>query len=215
MDETFDRDGYATVADRILLFYERYPQGRIISDLVDRSDHIVLFRARVYRAPDESRPAATGWASEREGDGDINTVACVENTETSAIGRALANLGFTASRQRPSVEEMAKASRARARIARERVEAERAVATSKAELRAPVIASLTSPRRVAASVLPTPPIVADLLRLIDVAERCGVRPRRAAIWREGVRAASSATPLLERAEQRLRAWLVRHRSARR
>jgi len=74
-----------------------------------------MFKALVYRTMAEPSPAATGWASEREGDGDINLVACLENTETSAIGRALANLGFTASRQRPSAEEMVKASRARVR----------------------------------------------------------------------------------------------------
>jgi hypothetical protein len=110
-DTQFDRDGYAPVADRIGLFYERFPMGRIETYLVDRSDRGVVFRAAVYRGPDERRPAATGWAAEREGDGEINTVACLENTETSAVGRALANLGFTASKQRPSAEEMAKVAR--------------------------------------------------------------------------------------------------------
>jgi hypothetical protein len=114
-DNEFDRDAYAPVADRIALFYERFPMGRIETSLVERSDRGVLFRAAVYRGPDERRPAATGWASEREGDGEINTVACLENTETSAVGRALANLGFTASRQRPSAEEMAKVARERTR----------------------------------------------------------------------------------------------------
>jgi hypothetical protein len=108
-------DGYAPVADRITLFYDRYPTGRIITRLVDRTERGVVFRAAVYRNPDERRPAATGWASEREGDGEINTVACLENAETSAIGRALANLGFTASSRRPSYEEMVKVSRERAR----------------------------------------------------------------------------------------------------
>ena len=106
---------YALVADRITLLYERYPDGRIITELVSRSAAEVTFRALVYRSPAEREPAATGWASEREGDGDVNTVACLENTETSAIGRALANLGFTATSRRPSAEEMAKASRVRAR----------------------------------------------------------------------------------------------------
>jgi hypothetical protein len=116
-DTGFERDGYAPVADRVALFYERFPMGRIETCLVERSDRGVLFRAAVYRGPEEHRPAATGWAAEREGDGEINTVACLENTETSAVGRALANLGFTASRQRPSVEEMAKVARERARRA--------------------------------------------------------------------------------------------------
>lgn len=113
----FDRDGYAPVADRIALFYGRFPMGRIVTELVERSDRGIVFRAVVFRSADERRPAATGWASEREGDGEINTVACLENTETSAIGRALANLGFTASRQRASAEEMAKVDRERTRRA--------------------------------------------------------------------------------------------------
>jgi hypothetical protein len=115
---------YALVADRITLFYARHPEGRIITELVSRSEAEVTFRALVYRTAAEREPAATGWASEREGDGPVNTVACLENTETSAIGRALANLGFTASGERPSAEEMAKAARARARPADERLRAD-------------------------------------------------------------------------------------------
>ena len=107
---------YAPVADRIALFYERFPAGRIITQLTMHNEREVVFRASVYRTEKSRTPAATGWASERIGDGDINTVACLENTETSAIGRALANLGFTASRNRPSLEEMEKAERGRARL---------------------------------------------------------------------------------------------------
>ena len=89
---------YAPVADRIALFYERFPAGRIITQLTMHNEREVVFRASVYRTEKSRMPAATGWASEKFGDGDINTVACLENTETSAIGRALANLGFTASK---------------------------------------------------------------------------------------------------------------------
>jgi hypothetical protein len=115
-DSAFDLASYASVAERITLFYETFPRGRIISELVSRTERDVVFRALVYRDAGDAEAAATGWAAEREGDGEINTVACLENTETSAIGRALANLGFTASRERPSAEEMAKASRARVRL---------------------------------------------------------------------------------------------------
>ena len=115
-DGTLDLASYAPVAERITLFYETFPRGRIITELVSRTERDVVFRALVYRDASDTHAAATGWAAEREGDGEINTVACLENTETSAIGRALANLGFTASRERPSAEEMAKASRARARL---------------------------------------------------------------------------------------------------
>lgn len=87
---------YAPVADRIALFYERFPAGRIVTQLTMHNEREIVFRATVYRTEHARAPSATGWASERIGDGDINTVACLENTETSAIGRALANLGLMA-----------------------------------------------------------------------------------------------------------------------
>lgn len=111
----FNPADYALVADRITEFYDRYPTGRIITNLVSREQETV-FRAEVYRRSEDTQPASTGWASEREGDGEINLYACLENSETSAIGRALANLGFTASRKRPSYEEMQKAERMRLRF---------------------------------------------------------------------------------------------------
>src|SRR5690349_23493012 len=115
-DSFFNPEQYATVAERIEMFYTRYPQGRINTELVSHVDGAITFKAFIYRDPGDATPAATGWASEREGDSDINTVACLENTETSAVGRALANLGFIASTRRPSREEMEKAARERARL---------------------------------------------------------------------------------------------------
>jgi hypothetical protein len=112
-DSSFNADQYATVAERIELFYSRYPEGRINTELVTREEGEITFKALVYRTPADSFAAATGWASEREGSSDVNTFACLENTETSAVGRALANLGFTASSKRPSREEMEKVARAR------------------------------------------------------------------------------------------------------
>src|SRR5690348_5256755 len=114
-ERAFDLATYAPVAERITLFYQSFPRGRIVTELVSRTERDVVFRALVYRDATDTEAAATGWAAEREGDGEINTYACLENTETSAIGRALANLGFTASRERPSAEEMAKMSRVRRR----------------------------------------------------------------------------------------------------
>jgi hypothetical protein len=111
----FDPESYAPVAERVELFYEKHPTGRILTELVQHTDREIVFRAAVYRGADDREPAATGWASERVGDGEVNAVACLENTETSAIGRALANLGFLASRLRPSAEEVAKAVRGRPR----------------------------------------------------------------------------------------------------
>ena len=111
-----DLTGYVPVATRLSLFFEAFPSGQVITKLISRENGEITFRASVYRTEEATRPAATGWASEVVGDGDINDVACLENTETSAVGRALANLGFAGSVRRPSLEEMAKVSRARARL---------------------------------------------------------------------------------------------------
>jgi hypothetical protein len=187
----FNPAGYAPVAERITQFYDAHPRGRIVTELMSRTPGEVVFRASVYRDESEHGPAATGWASERQGDGDVNEVACLENTETSAVGRALANLGFTASRLRPSAEEMAKAARARARIGRQRVAVrEAAVSTSHAMY------------------------LGDLLNLVASAERIGLRPARAARWREHLYDTSYDDRALVQLERRLRDWIVRHQTQR-
>jgi hypothetical protein len=110
-DAGFNPEEYTTVAERVALFYRRYPTGRINTRLLSYENRRVVVEASVYRWESSSNPAATGMASEHEGDGEINAVACLENTETSAVGRALANLGITGSVRRPSREEMEKAAR--------------------------------------------------------------------------------------------------------
>lgn len=56
-------------------------------------------------------PKATGLAFEIEGTAGANATAALENAETSAIGRALANAGYSGNK-RTSREEMAKVNRA-------------------------------------------------------------------------------------------------------
>jgi hypothetical protein len=213
---------YALVSDRITLFYERYPTGRIITQLHSRTDREITFRALVYRGGDERRPAATGWASEREGDGEINRVACLENTETSAIGRALANLGFTASSRRPSREEMEQAARQRARLA------SHPGGTLSAALPSPPGAPRSAqppaprPAPVVETFGPRAPIdadplqrranaVHDVLGLIERAEAIGFSERRGSTLRNAVQRADLTPRTLTRLERRLRAWMVRHR----
>lgn len=186
-DAAFDPDSYAPVADRIRLFYDRFPSGRIITDLIARQRGEVIFKALVFRDLNDAEPAATGWASEREGDGDVNEVACLENTETSAIGRALANLGFTASARRPSREEMAKADRARG---------------GRLTLAKSATAGTTLQARANA--------LHDLIELIALAERKGLPRQRVDVLRAHT-SGSRPLPLprVRRLEMRLRAWLRR------
>ena len=195
-DLTLISGEYAPVAARITLFYERYPAGRIISDLVDRTQSEILFKAAVYPSADDTQPAATGWALEREGDGDVNEVACLENTETSAIGRALANLGFTASSRRPSAEEMERVARARARR-EERVKQTRSLAHSSSTGPAPD----AEPRQRRADS------VSDVLALLRAAERRGLRPRRVEAIRHRLLAATTLPSQVDGIARVLRRWI--------
>lgn len=189
-------DDYAPVADRIELFYKDWPSGRITTKLVSSDQRQMIVKAFVYRDATEARAASTGYAAEREGDGEINMVACLENTETSAIGRALANLGYTASRKRPSREEMLKASRARQAISPRPI---KAVAE-----RAPD----QSPKRVS-----NPLIIQDFLDVITRAEQHGLGAARARVLRECVGSYRPVEPhRLIRIEARVRYWLRRRKA---
>jgi hypothetical protein len=192
----YDLERYAPVARRITLFYERYPAGRIITTLIERDARAVIFRARVYRGANDAHPAATGWALEREGDGDVNAVACLENTETSAIGRALANLGFTASAERPSREEMARV--ARARQAPLRVSGPRPRSAPPAPAFSPILQSHAD-------------ALGDALALLALARQAGMRPARAARTSARLLAHPPEREELTRIASRLRAWLLRQR----
>ena len=207
MGPGFDPNSYATVAERVRLFYVAHPLGRIETDMVGHTDQEIVFKALVYRQPNDKRPAATGWAAERIGDGEINVVACLENTETSAVGRALANLGFTGTRQRPSAEEMAKSSRARARLTLERPESAAAVNS----VREPMVAPSGSESGRSLGREEQPTLVRDLLSLLERAESLGVRTMRVQRWRHALNVGLPSTADLTRCERRLGLWIERHR----
>nr|HQU93734.1 hypothetical protein [Pyrinomonadaceae bacterium] len=60
---------------------------------------------------DDAEPSCTGHAFEIRGQGYVNTTSFIENGETSAVGRALANLGFKIENGIASREEMQKVER--------------------------------------------------------------------------------------------------------
>jgi hypothetical protein len=108
----FDLSKYVDVAERIDQFYSTYPSpnGRIETELLNvqpGSQTQFIVRALVYL---DEVCLATGLAEESLGGTGANKMAALENAETSAIGRALANMGFQTTRdgtrQRPSRQEM-------------------------------------------------------------------------------------------------------------
>jgi hypothetical protein len=110
---SFNLEKYATVAERIEEFYIEHPQGSIRTFVSFREGAEIMFEARVYRTVDEAVEGVytSGFAHEVEGKSPVNRTSHVENCESSAVGRALANLGYTTTTERPSRSEMLKVGR--------------------------------------------------------------------------------------------------------
>jgi hypothetical protein len=113
----FNLADYETVEDRLKRFYLEHPDGRIVTELVNdfesENPRTWIFKASVYlTAGDQATrlPKATGYASEIDGTGGANNGSACENSETSAIGRALANMNLSGNK-RASRSEMDKVNR--------------------------------------------------------------------------------------------------------
>ena len=109
----FNPDEYITVHERIEKFYEKFPEGRILTSIIEHNAEtgFVLMRAEVYRVPDDTLPAATGHAYELKSAGHVQAGSYVEVCETSSVGRALALLGFEVRRGVASREEVIRGAR--------------------------------------------------------------------------------------------------------
>lgn len=107
----FDLSTYETVEERLNKFWEMYPDGRVFTELLHYTDKQVVVRASIYKHRDHANPDSTGIAEEVFGSSPVNKTSFVENCETSALGRACANLNLSAKGKRPSREEMSKANR--------------------------------------------------------------------------------------------------------
>src|SRR5919202_3596900 len=109
----FNPDEYITVSERIEKFYAKFPQGRILTSIVEHNAEtgFILIRAEVYRDPEDALPAATGHAYELRSAGHVQAGSYVEVGETSAVGRALALLGFEVRRGIASREEVERGAR--------------------------------------------------------------------------------------------------------
>ena len=115
----FDLSKYIPVHSRITSFYEKYPDGRIVTELVSLNEDsgFVCIKASAFRCRDDAEPSATGHAFEIRSQGYVNNTSFIENGETSSIGRALANLGFAIENGIASREEMQKVNRMTAQAA--------------------------------------------------------------------------------------------------
>lgn len=98
---------YVDVANRIQAFRQMFPEGRIETEILKDEAGTVIIKATVCSI--DGRILATGHASEDRNSSMINKTSYIENCETSAIGRALGNLGIGSTQSIASVEELTNA----------------------------------------------------------------------------------------------------------
>ena len=104
----FNINDYETVEVRLGKFIGEHADFRIYTELLESSPTHFIVRASIYRTELDAHPWATGLAYEMVTDRGVNQTSALENCETSAIGRALANAGYAAKGKRPSQSEMVK-----------------------------------------------------------------------------------------------------------
>lgn len=111
----FNLADYETVEERLRRFKGDHPSSQVITELVENTGNIGktrwIVKASIWKDREGDRPDSTGYAFEVDGIGGFaNTTSALENCETSAIGRALANLNYNGNK-RVTREEMAKVQR--------------------------------------------------------------------------------------------------------
>ena len=94
---------YVLVNERVKAFRRLFPEGQIITELIDDHNGVCTFKAIVT---DGERGLATGYAQEKETSSYINKTSYIENCETSAVGRALGFLGIGIDTSIASAEEV-------------------------------------------------------------------------------------------------------------
>ena len=104
----FNLDEYTTVRERIKLFWEKYPDGSIQTEILDWSDKRFIVKASLFRLWTDEKPFATGHAHELVGERGVNRDFALENGETSAVGVAMKNANIGTEKNGPSREEMIK-----------------------------------------------------------------------------------------------------------
>ncbi len=117
----FNLADYETVESRLEKFIKDFPDFRIDTVMESFANDRFIVRASIFRTYADANPFSTGYAEEKISDRGVNSTSALENCETSAIGRALANAGYAAKGKRASQSEMAKVDRVKNDLASEKI----------------------------------------------------------------------------------------------
>jgi hypothetical protein len=112
MNYMFNLEDYETVEERLAKFWKEHEDGRVYTEIIEHTLQRFIVKASIYRTEVDAHPWTTGFAEETVSTRGVNSTSALENCETSAIGRALANANYAAKGKRPSREEMAKVNQA-------------------------------------------------------------------------------------------------------
>jgi len=104
----FNLDDYETVEERLIKYWKDHPDGQIHTEIMESTASRFIVKASIFRTEADPRPWTTGLAEETVQGRGVNATSALENCETSAIGRALANAGYATKGKRASREEMGK-----------------------------------------------------------------------------------------------------------
>jgi len=107
----FNLDDYETCEVRLDKWWKENPDGRIATELISFQNGQYIVQAYLYRTFADSVAYSTGLAEEKISDRGVNSTSALENCETSAIARALANANYAAKGKRASRSEMSKVAR--------------------------------------------------------------------------------------------------------
>ena len=98
---------YVEVNERLKYFREHFKGYSLLSEIVELTDERIVIKARIL-SPDLIE-VANGLAYELAGSSFINKTSYIENCETSAWGRALANFGIGLDNSVASADEVSQA----------------------------------------------------------------------------------------------------------
>lgn len=104
----FNLEDYETVEERLIKFWKDHPDGQIHTEIIEATTNRFIVKASVFRTEADPRAWSMGLAEETVQGRGVNATSALENCETSAIGRALANAGYATKGRRASREEMVK-----------------------------------------------------------------------------------------------------------